>query len=146
MFRDSACQETVTSHVRRFRICFLAGSAAHVYCSTELSRFRVDKKSTLILFNAAYLSYVAAMIIYVFLLFYVVRIQNVSLHLRFLPSTQVSQHLQHWEGLPLLLPSGIAKKSQEMPGQPSKILKTSVRSPSKYVAHFVLLKCVDIAI
>jgi hypothetical protein len=50
------------------------------------------------------------MIIYVFLLFYVVRIQNVSLHLRFLPSTQVSQHLQHWEGLPLLLPSGIAKK------------------------------------
>lgn len=44
MLCDSACQETVTWHVRRFRICFLAGSAAHVYCSTELSRFRVDKK------------------------------------------------------------------------------------------------------
>ena len=109
MFRDSACQETVTSHVPRFRICFLAGSASHVYCSTELSRFRVDKKprwycsmqhtwAMLQLWLSMYFCY--------FMLF----ASKMSPYICDFCLQHRSQHLQHWEGLPLLLPSGIAKK------------------------------------
>ena len=146
MFRDSACQETVTSHVPRFRICFLAGSASHVYCSTELSRFRVDKKprwycsmqhtwAMLQLWLSMYFCY--------FMLF----ASKMSPYIcDFCLQHRCLSIFSTGKGFLCFCLQELPKKAQEMPGQPSKILKTSVRSPSKYVAHFVLLKCVDIAI
>ena len=55
-----------------------------------------------------------------------------------LPSTHVFQRLQLQEGFPLLLPSGTGKKDQDMPGQPSNMFKTSVRSPSCLVPSQLL--------